>query len=129
MASKASNHTVSYDAEIVVVGTGLVGLATAIALAEQGKSVILVDANKKKVDQTKVWDTRIYALTPATEVWLGGLEVWPLVDEMRVSDVTEMHLWHQGNDSPLELSASDASIAKLACIVENKNLARALQKN
>lgn len=122
-----NKNVTTYDADVVIVGAGLVGLTAAIVMAEQGQSVILVDASKKrKVNKTKAWDARIYALTPATEAWLQTIDVWPLVDGARVNDVREMHLWNQENDSPLELSADDANIPKLACIIENENLLSAL---
>lgn len=126
MVNKAHKNVTGYDADIAIVGAGLVGLTAAIVMAEQGLLVVLVDANKRKLDKPKGWDTRVYALTPATEDWLQTIGIWPLVDSARANDVHEMHLWSQENDSPLALCADDANIAKLACIIENKNLLRAL---
>jgi len=112
--------------DVAVVGAGLVGLAAVIALAIQGKNVVLVDAKPKAGKQTKAWDTRIYAITPSTEAFLKELGVWSLLDTQRVNDVTAMALWQQGVDAPLHLSAEDASIPKMACIAENSNLMQAL---
>lgn len=129
MVNKTDNSVIACD--VVVVGAGLVGLAAAIALADQGKRVVLVDA--KQMDarqdnfkQTKTWDSRIYALTPATEDWLQSLGVWPLVKQARVNDVETIALWSPESETPLNLLAEDANLAKLACIVENKNLMQAL---
>lgn len=122
MASKAKE----ISCDIVVVGAGLVGLATVVALAAQGKRVVLVDAKRNHAGQTKVWDTRIYALTPATEKWLQHLGVWSLVDSARVNQVEAMALWNPASETPLNLAAEDANLTKLACIVENNNLLQAL---
>lgn len=116
----------SIEAEIIVVGAGLVGLAATIALAKQGKKVVLVDANKPDIKLKKAWDERVYALSPTTEAWLKQLDVWPHLDTSRVNHINTMHIWGAGSDTPLRLSESDANLPKLGLIVENQNLMHAL---
>lgn len=124
MANKLVGTDIICD--VVVVGAGLVGLAAVIALAEQGKQVVLIDANHNEADQKVGWDTRIYAITPANETWLQNLGVWPFVEQERVNGVEEMSLWGEASETPLILAAEDANLIKLASIVENKNLLQAL---
>jgi 2-polyprenylphenol 6-hydroxylase len=124
MASNTDMKNIVCD--IVVVGAGLVGLAAVIALAEQGKQVVLVDGKQPINKQNKTWDTRIYALTPGTEDWLQHLGVWPLIDQTRINNVAKMSLWEQESSQAVDLSAEDANHSKLACIIENKNLMHAL---
>ncbi len=116
----------SYEAEIVVIGAGLVGLSAAISLAQAGTQVVLVDAKKYVPKQTKHMDTRVYAITPAIESWLTNLDVWSELDRSRVTDVEAMRIWSEDNASPLNLSADDANLAKVASIIENNNLLNAL---
>ncbi len=114
------------NADVVVIGAGLVGLASAIALTLQHKNVVLV-SNYKPSSQSPVfttWDERIYALTPAVENWLTTLDIWGNVDKTRVSTIDAMHVW--GADSQLLLKAADANLTKLGLIVENQNLMAAL---
>lgn len=117
------------ECDIIVVGAGLVGLSAAIAFKQQGKSVVLVDANKSEPKTPKSWDARIYALTPATEIWLRALGVWQYVDVARINDIHAMQLWNDGSESPLILADSDANLTKLGVIAENNNLMHALQAN
>lgn len=117
-----------FSCDVVVVGAGLVGLAAVIALAEQGKRVVMVDGKQPTPKQTEAWDTRIYALTPASEDWLQSLGVWPLVNQARVNEVAMMSLWAPESNESLNLSAEDANCSKLACIIENKNLMQALRQ-
>lgn len=124
MASKKDVKDINCD--VVVVGAGLVGLTAVIALAEQGKRVVLVDGKQPTPMESEAWDTRIYALTPASENWLQSLGVWPLVNQPRVNDVAMMSLWAPESNESLNLSAEDANCSKLACIIENKNLMQAL---
>ena len=116
--------TKQIEADIVVVGAGLVGLAAAIAFAKQGKNVILVDAKKLETKLKKTWDERVYALTPTTEAWLKELNVWTGVDKSRVNDIHAMHIWDA--QAALTLAASDANLPKLGVIIENQNLMHAL---
>ncbi len=124
MASNTDIKNIVCD--IVVVGAGLVGLAAVIALAEQGKQVVLVDGKQPINKLNKTWDTRIYALTPGTEDWLQYLGVWPLIDQARINNVAQMSLWGQESSQAVDLLAEDANHSKLACIIENKNLMHAL---
>ncbi len=113
------------DADIIVVGAGLVGLSATIALAKQHKKVVLVDAKKPEITKQSAWDERIYALTPGSEAWLESLEVWQHVDASRVNAIHAMHLWDDNNEK-LVLSDNDANLSKLGVIVENQNLMHAL---
>jgi len=129
MANKAK-QAAAHNYDVVIVGAGLVGLAAAVTLHAEGKRVALVDAKDSQLTTLNAnWDSRIYALTPATEAWLRELDVWPLVDPKRVNRVEAMALWYQGHQAasdPLILSAEDARIQQLAYIIENQNLMHAL---
>ena len=114
------------DADVVVVGAGLVGLAATIAFAKQGKKVVLVDSKHPTIKLKKAWDERVYALTPATEQWLGNIGVWAHVDESRVNAINSMHLFDGTSEQALTLNDEDAHLTKLGLIIENQNLMHAL---
>ena len=116
--------TKAIEADIVVVGAGLVGLAATIAFAQQGKNVVLVDAKKPEIKLKKALDERVYALTPATEAWLKALQIWAHVEKSRVNDIKAMHIWDA--EAALTLADSDANLPKLGVIIENQNLLHAL---
>ena len=113
-------------AEIIVVGAGLVGIAAAIAFAQQGKKVVLVVEKKPTIKLKKTWDARVYALTPATEHWLASIGVWAHVDASRVNSISAMHLFNDASERPLVLRDEDANLPKLGVIIENQNLMHAL---
>lgn len=114
------------NADIIVVGAGLVGLAAAIAMARQNRTVVLVDAKKPQTAKSIAWDERVYALTPGTVSWLQALDVWAEVDLTRVSDIHAMHLWDETDTDPLVLNGNDANLPKLGVIIECQNLMYAL---
>lgn len=125
-----ANNKKILTCDVVVVGAGLVGLAAVIALAQQGKRIVFVDAQQKAAKQiarkTQDFDARIYAITPSTEAFLQKLGVWSFVDLSLVNDVDAMALWNADVEQPLRLLAEDAHLSKLACIAENDNLMQAL---
>ena len=116
----------SINADIAIVGAGLVGLSAAIAFAQQGKRVALVDAKKPVITLKKAWDERVYALTPETESWLTSIGVWAHVDVNRVNPINAMHIFDYAMKSPLSLQNEDANLPKLGVIIENQNLMHAL---
>ena len=118
--------TQNIEADIVVVGAGLVGLSAAIVFAQQGKNVCLVDAKKPAIKLKKTWDERVYALTPATEHWLKSIGVWAHVDASRVNPINAMHIFDDAGERPLVLRDEDANLSKLGLIIESQNLMHAL---
>ncbi len=114
------------NTEIAIVGAGLVGLSAAIAFAQQGKRVVLVDAKNPVIKLKKAWDARVYALTPETENWLKSIGVWAHVDACRVNPINAMHIFDDASEQPLSLRDEDANLPKLGVIIENQNLMYAL---
>ncbi len=114
------------EADVVVVGAGLVGLSAAIVFAKLDKRVVLVDAKKPTIKLKKAWDERVYALTPATETWLKSIGVWTHVDASRVNPINAMHLFVDTSEQPLVLRDEDANLPKLGVVVESQNLIYAL---
>lgn len=134
MANKQTQSQSKHQADVVVVGAGVVGLSAVIAFAQQGKQVVLVDAKapftdakvKKDSNSHALFDRRVYAITPATQQWLQKLGVWPQIAQNRISQINSMLLWHPDAKMPLNLSAVDARLPNLGYIVENQQLIQAL---
>ena len=116
----------THEADVVVVGSGLVGLSAAIAFVKLDKRVVLVDAKKPTIKLKKAWDERVYALTPATETWLKSIGVWAYIDTSRVNSINAMHLFDDASEQPLVLRDENANLPKLGLIIENQNLMHAL---
>ena len=82
-----------YDADIIIVGGGLNGCTAALALAQIGLDVILIDAMSKKILADLAFDGRGYALALTSKNMLNVLGVWadvsadscPMLD-IKVSD-------------------------------------------
>ncbi|NUB46391.1 UbiH/UbiF/VisC/COQ6 family ubiquinone biosynthesis hydroxylase [Fertoebacter nigrum] len=67
------------DADILIAGGGLNGPALALALAQAGLSVTVIDARPAPDRTEPGFDGRAYALAIASQRLLGMLGVWPAV--------------------------------------------------
>ena len=70
----------TYDADVLIVGGGLNGPALALALAQGGLRVTVVDARARPNRAEAGFDGRAYALAIASKRLLGMIGVWPMID-------------------------------------------------
>lgn len=115
--------------DVAIVGTGLVGLAAAVALAQQGLRVALLDRQATPATANwpdSDWDSRIYAISPGNAQWLARLGIWSGLPPDRLADIQHMRIFADTGHTPLQFSAYQANAANLGYIVENRQLLRAL---
>jgi len=115
------------NTEIAVVGAGVVGLATALGLAQLGLRVALIGPPPRRHEPASAdsFDTRIYALAPGAVALLERLEVWPQVDARRMQPVARMRVFGDAGDE-LSFDAYGAGAERLATIGEESELLRVL---
>jgi len=117
--------TIQNRFDVAIVGCGLVGLAAALALAQQGLRIALIGASEQSSAQD--WDGRIYALNPGNQLWLDALRVWGEIDTQRIAPVYDMRIFGaESAAAALHFSAYQARLGQLAWIVENRELMRVL---
>ena len=113
--------TMNFD--IVIVGSGLVGSAFALALRDSGLRLALVEVSvPQPLPDDASWDSRIYAITPGNAAFLELLGVWQALDHSRIAPVHEMRIWGDDGVARLDFSAYDAGVAELAFIAESRLL-------
>ncbi|WP_413823022.1 FAD-dependent monooxygenase [Tateyamaria sp.] len=81
------------DSDILITGGGLSGPILALALAQSGHRVIVIDALSEKVRKNAAFDGRSYAVALTSQRLLAGIGVWDAVAdhsqpmlEIKVSD-------------------------------------------
>jgi len=113
--------------EMVVVGGGLVGLATALAATRQGMQAVLLDRSARPaLANPDGWDSRIYAITPGNAAWLDKLGAWSRIPSQRICPIDRMMVWGDSAEDQLQFAAEDISTPQLGFIVENAALQQAL---
>ncbi|HLB16619.1 MAG TPA: UbiH/UbiF family hydroxylase [Burkholderiales bacterium] len=111
--------------DVAVVGAGLVGASLAAALGRAGLGVALIEPSPPAAP-AEAWDSRIYAISPASSDFLASVDAWGRLDAQRVQAVSRMEIFGDEPDATLEFSAYDAGVPTLAFIVESGRLAHAL---
>lgn len=121
--------------DVCVVGDGVIGKTTALALAQTGLNVTLVGPplgssipNVPALDSLDHWDLRVFALNRVARDLLSSLRVWDALDLARVSPVSGMEIRGDGRSAAdkIEFDAYAARVDALAWIVEHRNLNQAL---
>jgi 2-octaprenyl-6-methoxyphenol hydroxylase len=126
------------DTEVLVAGGGMVGLALAVALAEAGLEVMLVDRLDPARQQDDAFDGRASAIARGSQqalqvlgLWAGMVPAASPIREIRISDghpgrgrgggASALHL----HFSHAEVAEDDADDRPLGWIVENTAIRRA----
>jgi 2-octaprenyl-3-methyl-6-methoxy-1,4-benzoquinol hydroxylase len=111
--------SVRFDAEVVVVGAGVVGAAAALALARDGRKVAIVESREPPLWRADAPDLRVYAFAPDASGLLAGLDVWKDVASARAQPFADMRVWDAAGGDELHFRAAQAGRASLGHIVEH----------
>lgn len=123
--SQQVQHT-SYD--VVVVGGGMVGAATALGLAQLNLTILLLERSKPKLDWQgdEPFSIRVSALTRSSENILRNLGAWSGIEQRRSQAFTSMRVWEQGSSHQMCFDARDIHEPNLGYTVENDVVQAAL---
>ncbi|MDD1792633.1 2-octaprenyl-3-methyl-6-methoxy-1,4-benzoquinol hydroxylase [Enterovibrio sp. ZSDZ42] len=112
--------------DIIVVGGGMVGAATALGLAKQGKRVAMVERIAPQAySPDQPMDLRVSAISPASVSLLKALKVWDSVLGMRLTPYRRLETWEHP-ECRIRFNAQDMDLSELGFIVENRVLQLAL---
>ncbi|MDQ1109771.1 2-octaprenyl-3-methyl-6-methoxy-1,4-benzoquinol hydroxylase [Stenotrophomonas rhizophila] len=105
--------------DVIVVGGGVVGAACALALADAGLEVTLVEGREPPAWQPQQPDLRVYAFAPDNAKLLRTLGVWPAVLAARACAYRRMRVWDAAGGEELQFDADRLGREQLGWIVEN----------
>ncbi|MGH8480874.1 MAG: UbiH/UbiF/VisC/COQ6 family ubiquinone biosynthesis hydroxylase [Nevskiaceae bacterium] len=109
--------------EIVVVGGGVAGAATALALLRQGFDVALIEKAKAPAPfKPEHYDARVYAISPGSARFLQACGVWSRIAAQRVSPYTRMQVWESTPLQSLNFDAAELAVPELGYIIEDSLL-------
>lgn len=119
------SQTVAPDAEIAIVGGGLVGASLAIALDQIGRPAMLVEAAAPRPDTQPSHDDRNLALSRTTVNGLRRLGVWEHAAASATA-IREVHVSRAGGFGSLRIEAERAGVDALGWTLPARALGRAL---
>lgn len=117
------------QADLIIVGAGMVGSALALALQDQGLEILLVDGSPlsvKPFDPQAAFEPRVSALSVASQRILERLGVWEGIAARRVCPYGEMQVWDGSGTGQIHFSAASVHAESLGHIVENRVVQDAL---
>lgn len=117
------------QADLIIVGAGMVGSALGLALQDAGLSIKLIDAGPLDVQPFRSADPfepRVSALSAASQRILERVGAWPGIVERRVSPYRDMHVWDGSGTGQIHFSAASVHAEVLGHIVENRVVQDAL---
>jgi len=123
-------HQETQQADIVIVGAGLVGSALALALVGSDLSICLLDAAPLSppaiFDPQSGFSPRVSALSAASQKLLEALGAWPGIVSRRACPYSAMQVWDGSGSGQIEFSAASLHTDVLGHIVENLSVQEAL---
>ncbi len=122
-------HRMEHTSDILIVGGGLNGPALALALAQTGHTVTIVDALAQKVRKNAAFDGRAYALALASQRLLQTIGVWDRVAEhaqpMLEIKVTDGHAGTGPSPFFMHFDHAEIEEGPMGYMVEDRHLRRA----
>jgi 2-polyprenylphenol 6-hydroxylase len=117
--------------DVIVVGGNIVGLSLALASAQIGLQVLLLEV-KSLEGASLVWDNenpfdaRVFAINRASEVLFDSLNVWSEIEARRYFPYTHMEVCDATSAAQLCISAEEVLQPNLGTIVEQQVCFQAL---
>jgi len=115
---------------IVIVGGGMVGLACAVALAQENFAVTLLEARSDFSPALPTpdspFDTRVVAITRASAHFLAHCGVWDTIVQTRASAYGLMKVWDSVMDGRITFDAAEFFEPDLGHIIEQSVITGAL---
>ncbi len=105
--------------DAVIVGGGVVGAACALALADAGLQVTLVEGREPARWSVADPDLRVYAFAPDNAALLESLGLWRVIRDARVQPYRRMCVWDAAGGGGLVFDADTLGHAQLGWILEN----------
>lgn len=108
--------------DVVIIGGGLVGLATACALSQNALNIAIID---NKVHQHDSYlhaeiGIRASAINGSSQRYFSQIGIWDeLCQSKRVQEFTEIGVWEKNGQAHLSAHAKDYNYQNLGYIIEN----------
>lgn len=112
--------------DVAIVGGGMVGLSLAAALKESELRIAVIESHETSEELEVLPDTRVSALSRASEIILQNIGAWHGITQRRFSPYQAMEVWEKDSFARIEFKANQLFQTNLGHIVENRVIQLAL---
>lgn len=112
--------------QIVVVGGGMVGLSAALALADCGLQVAVIDNETGDKPLAEQPELRVSAINLASSQFLSALGAWQKLPISRLTPYQKMQVWEQDSFARIGFDHAMVNQPQLGHIIENQAIRSAL---
>ncbi|MBT8131626.1 MAG: FAD-dependent monooxygenase, partial [Gammaproteobacteria bacterium] len=113
------------QADVVIVGAGMVGASLAVALRMLQLRVTVIEAAAQKDPQQPSYDDRSTALSYGSRRILEGLGLWPDLSSA-ATPIHTIHVSDRGRFGATRLTKEELQVPALGYVVENRALGQVL---
>ena len=114
--------------DVVIIGSGIVGMTLANALARNGRKFVVIDAVSKPAFDPDRYDPRVSAIGRAAERIFLNLGAWPAISGKRISPFRNMVVWDAGSAGVISFDAANIGESHLGHIIENNLMVESLHR-
>jgi len=107
--------------DFIIVGAGIIGMTTALALCRSGKKVVIIEKNLEK--SLKI--NRVYTLSEKTKLFYKEIELWDDIQE--INNLDGMSIYYRSLERNNILSFSRKKNNNIGYIAQSKNIILALK--
>lgn len=122
------SSTDNFDADVVVVGGGIIGGTFACLLGQSGLNVILLDAGVRQLNSLKKVDARVFAITRASEQILKKAGAWHRLHEVDIACFRKMHVWDENGLGEINFDSAAICQPTMGYIISHQAIVDALQE-
>ncbi|MFQ5765731.1 MAG: UbiH/UbiF/VisC/COQ6 family ubiquinone biosynthesis hydroxylase [Rhodospirillales bacterium] len=125
--SRRAAKTDTIEADVLIIGGGLVGMTLAAAFGQAGVRVAVVDTQDPRAGLDAGFDGRASAIALATQRVLTGLAVWPSLEAV-AAPILDIRVSEGHSPFFLHYDHREAGDQPFGYMVENRNLRAALYR-
>jgi len=114
------------QADVVIVGGGMVGLALACALKDTGLEVVVVERAEAQPRLSLGRDCRVSAIVAGTVEMLRGIGVWEHIG--KAQPISGMRIFDDQRFGSVRFEAEEAAMEELGFLLENSVLSSAMMQ-
>jgi len=114
------------QADVVIVGGGMVGLALACALKDTGFSITVIERMESSPRLSLGRDCRVSAIVAGTVEMLRGIGVWEHIG--KAQPIAGMRIFDDQRFGSVRFEAEEATMDELGFLVENSVLSSAMMQ-